>query len=318
MEATMTLHRLLLALGLLFGAGVLGVSAQKYKVIEKSDKKAPAWYESAGAGYIVASAEAENMEEARRLCMESVQRQMVQAIAQNIEFADSHSVTQVAGNGGRMTEFVDRYTAQGSTKAASLPFIKGISPSKVEGSYWEKRQDKKSGRITCCYALRYPFPESEHKALIAAFERYDSGMEQTVRELEGHLPEVASIDEMEQCMDKLKTVADYFFDRGRREWAESVLRDYRRLSASVTAESRPDGKDACLVSLFLQGRKITTSAMPRLTANCASQLKAMPCGDDIRVTYNSEDCLDDEENFVEMVFKMPGKSLRHKFYFKAE
>ena len=58
--------------------------------------------------------------------------------------------------------------------------------------------------------------------------------------------------------------------------------------------------------------------MPKLTSNCASQLKAVPCGEDILITYNSEDCLEDEENFVELTFKMPGKSLKHKFYFQVK
>ena len=299
----------------LCGLGIAPSFAQKYKVIEKSDKKAPVWYESAEAGYIVASSENGNMEEARQQCLESVKRQIVQAIAQNIEFSDSHSVEQVSGTGDRITEFVDRYIAEGSTKAASLPFIKGISLSKVDGSYWEKRQDKKSGKITYCYAIRYPFPESEHQALIAEFEKQDREMEDAVREMEKQVAAVTSVEEIDQCITKMRPLVEYFFDKTRREWAEGVLQDYRKLPASITVESKADGKDACLVSLYLKGRKITTTVMPKLKADCASRLKAVPRGDEIRVTYSSEDCLEDEENYVEMTFRLPGKSLKHKFYF---
>lgn len=289
--------------------------AQTYKVTEKSSKKAPVWYESAEAGYIVASAESASMEEARQQCMESVKRQIIQSVAQNIEFADSHVVKQTSGIGDRISEFVDQYTAEGSTRAASLPFIKGISLAKVDDSYWEKRRDKKSGKITYAYAVRYPFPESEHKALVRQFEQQDREMEELVKQMEAHLPDVSSVEEIDRCITKMRPAVEYFFDKARRTWAEGVVQNYRKLPAFITAQGRASGKDAYVVSLFINGRKITTAALPKLTSNCASQLKAVPRGQDILVTYSSEDCLEDEENFVELTFRMPGKVLKHKFYF---
>lgn len=314
----MKLLRIFLTVVALFGFGITMLFAQQYKVIEKSDKKAPAWYESAESGYMVASAEAGSMEEARQQCLESVKRQIIQSIAQNIEFSDSHTVKQVTGSGDRITEFLDQYTAQGSTKAASLPFIKGISLSKVDGSYWEKRQEKKSGKITYCYAIRYPFPESQHKALVAEFEKQDREMEDIIKGMEAHIPDIASVEEIDQCLTQMRPAVEYFFDKTRREWAEGVMRNYRQLPSSITAESKESAKDACLVSLYLDGKKITTSVMPKLTSNCASQLKAVPRGNEILITYSSEDCLDDEENFVELTFKLPGKSLKHKFFFQVK
>lgn len=311
----MRMKRIGSAIALLFCMGTATLFAQAYKVMEKSDKKVPAWYESAEAGYIVASAEERSMEEARTQCLESVKRQIIQAIAQNIEFSDSHVVKQTSGNGDRITEFVDQYTAQGSTRAASLPFIKGISLSKVDGSYWEKRRDKKSGKITYVYAVRYPFPESEHQALVRQFEEQDRTMEDLVKEMEAHMADVASVEEIDRCITRMRPAVEYFFDKTRREWAEGVVRNYRKLPTFITAEGKAEGKDAYMVSLYLHGKKITTAAMPKLTSNCASRLKAVPRGEDILITYSSEDCLEDEENFVELTFKMPGKSLKHKFYF---
>ncbi|WP_349867527.1 hypothetical protein, partial [Bacteroides cellulosilyticus] len=210
------------------------------------------------------------------------------------------------------------YMAEGSTRAASLPFIKGISLSKVDGSYWEKRRDKKSGKITYAYAIRYPFPESEHKALVRQFEEQDRAMEDLIKKMEEHISDISSVEEIDQCITKMRPAVEYFFDKTRREWAEGVVQNYRKLPTFITAEGKSDGKDAYIVSLFIKGKKITTAAMPKLTSNCASQLKAVPCGEDILITYNSEDCLEDEENFVELTFKMPGKSLKHKFYFQVK
>lgn len=314
----MKIKRIGLTVALLFCMGTVSLFAQAYKVIEKSDKRAPAWYESAESGYIVASAETASMEEARQQCMESVKRQIIQAVAQNIEFSDSHVVKQTSGNGDRITEFVDQYLAEGSTRAASLPFIKGISLSKVDGSYWEKRRDKKSGKITYVYAIRYPFPESEHKALVRQFEEQDRAMEDLVKGLEEHISDISSVEEIDQCITKMRPAVEYFFDKTRREWAEGVVLNYKKLLDLSTAEGKENGKGAYVVSLFIKGKKITTAAMPKLTSNCASQLKAVPRGEDILITYSSEDCLEDEENFVELTFRMPGKSLKHKFYFQVK
>lgn len=314
----MKIKRMGTAVVLLFCMWTVSVFSQEYKVVEKSDKKAPAWYESAESGYIVASAEAASMEEARQQCLESVKRQIIQAIAQNIEFSDSHVVKQTSGNGDRITEFVDQYIAEGSTRAASLPFIKGISLSKVDGSYWEKRRDKKTDKITYAYAVRYPFPEDEHKALVLQFEEQDREMEDLITGMENHLNDISSVEEIDQCIIKMQPAAEYFFDKTRREWAEGVIQNYKKLPTFITAQGKADGKDSYVISLYIKGKKITTAAMPRLTSNCASQLKATPKGEDILITYSSEDCLDDEENFVELTFRMPGKSLKHKFYFQVQ
>ena len=47
------MKRIGITVALLFCMGTVSLFAQAYKVVEKSDKKAPVWYESAESGYIV-------------------------------------------------------------------------------------------------------------------------------------------------------------------------------------------------------------------------------------------------------------------------
>ena len=242
------MKRIGITVALLFCMGTVSLFAQAYKVVEKSDKKAPVWYESAESGYIVASAETGSMEEARQQCLESVKRQIIQAVAQNVEFSDSHTVKQTSGNGDRITEFVDQYMAEGSTRAASLPFIKGISLSKVDGSYWEKRRDKKSGKITYAYAIRYPFPESEHKALVRQFEEQDRAMEDLIKKMEEHISDISSVEEIDQCITKMRPAADTPRMGGR---CRSELSEI----ANLYHCRRKVGRQGCLYSLFIYKRK---------------------------------------------------------------
>lgn len=291
-----------------------GVHAQQYKVLEKSDKKAPAWYESSEADYLVASAEEADMETARQKCLESIRRQIIQAVAQNVEFSEKTFLKQTTGNGDEITEFVNTYTAEGSVQAASVPFLKGISLTKVQGSYWEKRQDKKTKEITYACAVRYPFPKAELNALVREFDRRDREMESKLDEIEAKLNAMQSVEEIDQTVNQLQPVVAYFFDKTRKQRAQGVLNGYLKLSTYISVEGEKSGDRAYTMWLNLQGRKITASVVPTLKSNCASQLQAVVKGQDIVVTYDNIDCLEDEENFVEAMFRLQGKVLKHKFY----
>lgn len=304
----------LLAFSLLM---VTSASAQQYKVLEKSDKKAPAWYESSEADYLVASAVNADMEVARQQCLESVRRQIIQAVAQNVEFSEKTLLKQTTGNGDEITEFVNTYTAEGSTQAASIPFLKGITLAKVEGSYWEKRQDKKTKAIIYAYAIRYPFPKAELNKLVAEFDRCDKEKESQLAEIEGKMNQMQSVEEIDQTLNQLQPVVAYFFDKTRKERAQGILNGYRKLSTYISVEGKAIADNAYLLWLNLQGRKITASVVPSLKSNCASQLQAVPRGQDIVVTYDNIDCLGDEENSIEVLFRLQGKVLKHKFYISA-
>lgn len=310
MKKTVTLACALVASFLM----ATGAGAQQYKVLDKSDKKAPAWYESSEADYLIASAEEADMETARQKCLASIRLQIIQAVAQNVEFSEKTFMKQTTGNGDEITEFINTYTAEGSVQAASVPFLKGISLTKVQGSYWEKRQDKKTKAITYACAVRYPFPKAELNALVREFDRRDKEMEDKLTEIEGKMNEMQSVEEIDQTVNRLQPVVAYFFDKTRKERAQGVLNGYRKLSTYISVEGKKSGESEYTMWLNLQGRKITASVVPTLKSNCASQLQAVVRGQDIVVTYDNIDCLEDEENFVEATFRLQGKVLKHKFY----
>ena len=54
-----------------------------------------------------------------------------------------------------ITEFVDTYSSSTDVKAATVPFVQGISLSKVEEFYWEKLQDKKTKQVYYDYSIKY-------------------------------------------------------------------------------------------------------------------------------------------------------------------
>ena len=157
-------------------------SFAQFKVVEKSTKKAPAWYQQMAADYLIVSAHEPTLEEAQAACLQEVKKQIIQAVAQNITFSESSILNQKL-EGEDITEFVDIYSSNTDVKAATVPFIQGISLSKVEDFYWEKLQNKKTKEIYYNYSIKYPFSQLELKKLVRDFEKRDKQYEAQLTEL---------------------------------------------------------------------------------------------------------------------------------------
>jgi hypothetical protein len=110
---------------------------------------------------------------------------------------------------------------------------------------------------------------------------------------------------------------DYFFDKTRREWVNGVADNYRKLPNAITVKGEAIDNTNHRVALWLNGKKIKTGAMPKLTSNCASKLSVSPEGDDLLISFDNEDCLPDEVNAVDAVFRLHGKTLKYTIHFEA-
>lgn len=290
------------------------VSAQ-FKVVEKSAKKAPVWYQKMVEDYLIVSAHEPTLEAAQAACLEEVKKQIIQAVAQNITFAESSNMNQKLEN-DEITEFVDTYSSSTDVKAATVPFVQGISLSKVEEFYWEKLQDKKTKQVYYDYSIKYPFTRLELKKLVKDFETRDKKYEAQLVELENHLNEIESLEDIQASILKIDPLDEYFFDSMRKKRVSSLRQSYKQLynMISIQGNTTRFGEYEC--HLVLQGNPIAISTMPKLKSNCASQLAARSedGGKTIRILYDAADCLETEENFVEATFRLNNKPVSHKFY----
>ena len=73
--------------------------------------------------------------------------------------------------------------------------------------------------------------------------------------MEEHISDISSVEEIDQCITKMRPAVEYFFDKTRREWAEGVVQNYRKLPTFITAEGKSDGKDAYIVSLIYKRKE---------------------------------------------------------------
>ncbi|MEG2318129.1 MAG: hypothetical protein RSB85_04735 [Rikenellaceae bacterium] len=134
------------------------------KIVDRSAKKAPVWYGGAQSEYIITSSEASSLERAKEMVMENVRKQIIQAVALNVKESTASNISQTS-NGSDIVNFLDSFTSSSSTQSANLPFLKGVSPSKIEDFYWEKRFNKSTGETSYIYSIKYPLPRLELKKM---------------------------------------------------------------------------------------------------------------------------------------------------------
>lgn len=285
--------------------------AQDYKVLERSEKKTPSWVGRSGEGFICVSATDDDMEEARKACMRSVKEEIIQSIAVNV--VSESKIYMHSKESNDVDEFVNEFMSNSTTQAATLPFLTGISISKATATYWEKLQDKSTKQIKYMVAVKYPLSTFEIDAYRKEFLELDNKMVKQTEDLEAAVEAVSSVKDIDNGIAKAEEMVSYFFDSRRKKWAESVLAKYQKIPTRLSVHGKAGRDDSYTVWIELDGRKITPSGNPKLTSNCAGDLKFKRDGQDYIVTYDTADCLEDEQNTIEVSFKIKGRTIREKF-----
>lgn len=289
----------------------VSASAQT-KVMEKSAKKAPNWLNTAVDGYLVVSVTANSMAEAQTKALTEITERIIQAVASNVTVAQKSELSEVNVNG--YIDSKDIYSRTSRIKSANLPFLKGVSLSNVEEIYWQKVQDKFTKKEYYDYSVKYPFSQAEQRKLVAEFEALDMEKVTRYRALEQKIHAIESVDEIRQGIVELNTLVEYFFDEVRLSEAKGLLLRYKQLydALSVTGTFLEDGKYQCRV--LLDGNPLRVSVAPKVTSNCAGQISLRPSDGAFIISYDAIDCLPEEENFLNILFRIEGKKLEHRAF----
>lgn len=290
---------------------VTGVAAQT-KVVEKSAKKVPEWLNTATEGYLVVSVRANSLAEGQTKALTEITERIIQSVASNVTVSKKNVLSEVNVNGS--IESSDAFTQVSKIKSANLPFLKGISLSNAEEIYWEKVRDKATGKEHYDYSVKYPFSRSEQRKLIVEFEALDAEKVARYEALEQKINSIESVDEIGQAITELNTLSGYFFDDVRLSQVEGLTTRYKQLydALSLTGTFLENGKYQCQV--LLDGNPVRVATKPKVTSNCAGQIGVRPADGMFVISYDAEDCLPEEENFLNISLVAGGKRLQHKAF----
>ena len=289
----------------------LGTAAQT-KVIEKSAKKPPVWLNTAVDDYLVVTVTANSLADAQTKAMDEITERIIQSVASHVMVTTNSELSEVNVNGN--IDSRESFRRASKMKSANLPFLKGIFSTKVEEIYWVKLQDKSTKKEHYEYSVKYPFSQAEQNELVAQFEALDAEKVAQYEALEQKINEIESVEEIGSCITQLDALIEYFFDEVRLKQAEGLQKRYKQLydALTVTGTFLEIGKYQCQV--LLEGNPVKVSVKPKVTSNCAGQLSVRPSEGTFVVSYDAIDCLPEEENYLDIVFRINGKKLEHKAY----
>lgn len=290
-------------------------TADDWKKVESSEKNVPEWLKNGQLeGTLMVTAEAPSLQEAREMAEKSLFRSIIQSVAANVNYLTSESASnsQTDGKVSTNEEFMSRL----DISAAKLPFIKGVSLSEAKGQYWERREHKKTKQRLYVFTVLYPMPEAELARMRGEFEKYDNGKNLEYERVASGIDKVASSEEIEEALATLSGLEEYFFDSVRLANASSLSKRYRDLYKMVTLTGEKTGDNEFVVRTELRGRPFATGKVPDVTSECASRIKVTPLegGAAFRVTFSTEDCLDDELNSLEAKMRLSSARLSTKLH----
>ncbi len=283
------------------------------KVVEQSSKKAPVWLNTMETEYIITSAVADDLERAKALCMDNIRTQVIESVAQNVQSSGTSTLSQETMTSG-ITDFVDNFSSTFKTQAATVPFLTGISASKAEDYYWEKRQDKDTGEITWLYSIKYPFPRIELKRLVDIFDTNDRKMVARYEQLRAEYDDIESVEQIDKAISDLKPLIDYFFDDVRKGDAQTLQRNYSALYGRIFLSEVSSRPGEYVYRLMLGDNPVSISRKPSLKSETLTQLHAEKRGTEWVVTYDYSDADVNEQNVIRLSQRIGPLSIREEIF----
>ncbi|MDR0687942.1 MAG: hypothetical protein LBF55_04545 [Prevotellaceae bacterium] len=284
--------------------GVAALFAQQ-KLLESSGKK-PSWAKQlVETGYIITQGNSASLSDAQQKALLLVKQEIVRSVAEQIVSAGTHVVQE------QNRQLTESYTQSITSKASKVPFLQGISVSKVEDSYWEKLRDKSSKADFYRYYIKYPFSAAQLGKLVAEFKEEDQKITQRIGELEALLTQVESVEQIDAAVDELGSLASTLED-SRKEKVSLLQSRYRALYESIALLEVEHTLGRLTCKLMLGERPVKTSRKPQVKSACAAIAQTL-AGDACSIAYRYDGCYTDVENFVEVSYRFGHKNVSHKF-----
>lgn len=290
------------------------LACAQWKTVEKSTKKQPAWVGGAERNYLIVSAEAPTIEEAKEKILISLKQQIVGTVATKIEATTT--IDRKETTVGNETDYVENVSSSIRSKLANIPFISEVSLSKAKDFYWEKLYNKKTGSYKYEYHIRYLFTDFEISDLVNQFNERENELNTRLKQYEQNLETVGSVEEIDRTLNELKAFRTEFdTDDPRRSQTEQLSNNYRKLYKAITIREESERtKDSLLIGLYLKDRRISCMQKPQLLSNCATRLSVSIENDLYTISYNTESCYEDDENFIDIRFRLGNQTVSKRIY----
>ncbi|HPD94354.1 MAG: hypothetical protein H6537_02450 [Bacteroidales bacterium] len=296
---------------LLVTACIAFTSYSQDKLLEKSGRQ-PKWVNGLEKDYIIVTGTGPDAQAAQQDALTNVKKLIVSSVAENVK-SSSEIKKEEANYNNNVNIFLEKFATSTSTQSGKVPFLQGISISKVEEFYWEKHQ-RKDKSVYFIYHLKYPFPEFELKKLVSDFKFRDRQLTEQLDSLLAQVETVESVEQIEKNIAELKSLKDYFMD-GRVDQCNLGITRYKSLLNSIELVEDEGSLGELVYYLRLGDRRISTSKKPNVKSECARVTSIINNKSNVTIKYDYENCYEDPENNILVKYTFAGVTVKKPFYF---
>lgn len=295
---------------LLAGAAIAGE-----KTIQSSAKHMPSWIGGMEEGYIIVSAQAEDLDAAQQKAITQVREQIISAIATRVHSATSITMREVTDNGSVQSH--KEMTSKLSVEAADIPYLANVSPSHAADYYWAKiRRDDKSTYYF--YHVKYPLSNSKLRLLVEEYEKQQKLLNDSLQAFAStDFAEYDDLDKMLLRHTLLKQfAAGLHEDDSRREICKAVRNTYEQmLNRNLHVETLSSNRQGTRAALFYGDTQLTCSQLPKVKSNCLTAIEMKNASNAAVISYDFQTgCYEEEQNWLDIVYTILGKKYNTRCY----
>ncbi len=286
---------------------LMSMSPRYPKIVDQSGHKAPSWVNSIEKNYIIVAVEAESIEEAKEQAVLLVKQRIANSIADKVSSESTYTTIE----SDDVVE--DSVNSTIRSKAMNTPLIKAVTLSKANDSYWELIQKSKDVELYTMH-VKYPFSSWELDEYMAEYEAQEAKIDNTLKELESSIADVESVEDIAQRGSVLRQLsASIDPEDSRRVKCDELLNRYYRLFSQISVIKLTSKAGEFTYQLELSGRAIGCHVKPRLLSNCATNMVQREISGGLyRVTYDSFNCYEIDDNYIELRYSFEGGNLKQR------
>ncbi len=291
--------------------------AQKeYKLVEQSPKKKPSWLTNGNTlgAFLIQANKVATLEEAQNNVMTSLMSQVASSIAVQVvgEIEQNIDWTVVELEGKTQEQYLEQVKNNTTLRIVKMPALQGFSITKAE-VYWEKYQNKKTKEYCYDYYMLYPFSSYELEELIAEYNAQEKAINDKIDNFRNILDEMENVDVMLENINEMKSMAkEYEDDAVKCNKLKNNISLYENLIANIYIDVLENENGKLLIQLKHDEKVLKTKSLPQLKGNCARDFTKKHNGNLIEIGFNTFDCYEQDDNYVEIKFNFGKKRVVNK------
>lgn len=295
---------------------MLGFAQKDYKLVEQNPKNKPSWLTNGNTigSFMIQANKIPTLEEAQNNVMTSLMSQVASSIAVQVvgEIEKNIDWTVVELEGKTREQYLEQVKNNTTLKIVKLPALQGFSISKAE-VYWEKYQHKKTKEYCYDYYMLYPFSSYELDELIAEYNAQEKAVNDKIDNYRNILDDIESVDVMLENINEMKSMAkEYEDDAAKCNKLKNNISLYENVIGNVYIDVLENKGGRLVIQLKHDDKVLKTKSLPQLKGNCARDFAKKHIGNQMEISFNTFDCYEQDDNYVEIKFNFGKKRVVNK------